>query len=375
MKLRIKKTILLNKINTVMKGISNRNLLPILSGIKLDLNESGLSLMASDNDIVVKTFIKASDKYMEIFEEGTIIVKGTYLRDIVSKLDDEFLEIERVDGLKIVISTENSIIDLNGYDELDYPNITFDTSDDFILLDENVLKESINQVSFACSTDDQRQVLKGINFKVEGNLLETSATDSFRLAKKTIDLENPVKEKYNVTIPGENLVKLASLLEEKDENVKMHIFNNKVIFEKDNLIFQTRIINGNYPDISNLFPKEVDFTLILNRNQFYNVIDRASIFTNNKDKNIITLQTDLDNITIKSSSQEVGKTEEKMPAMKSDDSKDIRISFSVVYMKESINSYTGEVIKISFTGEERPIIITSDDIPELQQLVLPIRDY
>lgn len=375
MKLKIKRERLLTGINTAMKGISSKNLLPILSGIKLELNKKGLSLISSDNDIVVKTEIEYDKDIMTIEREGTIIVKGSFFREIVSKLDDEFIEIERVDGLKIVISAENSTIDLNGYEEKDYPNITFDLNKEYILLGEQELKETISQISFACSQDDQRQVLKGINFKTNKDKLECVATDSFRLAKKTLKLDEVFKDNINITIPGDNLVKLASLLQESDDNINMHVYNNKIIFEKRNLLFQTRLINGNYPEVNNLFETKEDFSIYLNRSSFYNVIDRASIFTSSKDKNIITLQTELDNILIKSSSYEIGKTEEKMEAKKTDDTKDIRISFSAIYMKESISAYKDDIIKLSFTGSEKPIVIESDDNKSLIQLVLPIRDY
>ena len=113
MKFSIKKDILLESLNIVSHAISNKNIIPVLGGIKFDLKKEGLYLESSDNEIDIKTFI---DKKMidKIDKEGTIVVQGKYLLDIVRKLPDTVINIEVIDGLKILIHTENSKFNLNG---------------------------------------------------------------------------------------------------------------------------------------------------------------------------------------------------------------------------------------------------------------------
>ena len=104
MKIKIKKEVLLENLNKVSKAISTKNLIPILSGIKFDLTYKGLLLTASDNDITIQTFIPAeSNKDMIIEKEGSIIIQGKYILDIVRKLPDEYINIEVIDELKILI--------------------------------------------------------------------------------------------------------------------------------------------------------------------------------------------------------------------------------------------------------------------------------
>ena len=94
MKLTIKKDILLEALNKVSKAISTKNLIPVLAGIKFELSKKKLTLTASDNDITIQTFINCDDD-VKVEEEGSIIIQGKYILDIVRKLPDEFINIEQ----------------------------------------------------------------------------------------------------------------------------------------------------------------------------------------------------------------------------------------------------------------------------------------
>ena len=96
-----------------LKAISTKNLVPALAGIKFDLTNEGLTLTASDNDITIRSFIKNDDN-MSIEEEGSIIIQGRYILDIVRKLPDKVINLEVFDEMKVIISTENSEYNLNG---------------------------------------------------------------------------------------------------------------------------------------------------------------------------------------------------------------------------------------------------------------------
>ena len=126
MKLTIKKDLLLENLNKVSKAISTKNLVPALAGVKFDLKEEGLTLTASDNDITIQTFIPVNSEDMTIEKEGIIIIQGKYILDIVKKLPDEYINIEVIDDLKILISTKNSEFNLNGISQNEYPKINLE---------------------------------------------------------------------------------------------------------------------------------------------------------------------------------------------------------------------------------------------------------
>jgi len=373
MKLKIKKDLLLDGLNKVSKAISTKNLVPVLAGIKFELQDNGLTLTASDNDITIQSFIEKNED-MEIDQVGSIIIQGKYILDIVRKLPDEFINIEVVDDLKIIIYTENSEFNLNGISKSEYPNINLEESKSPIYIASKTFKTIINQTSFASSNDESRPILTGINFKIMGNLLECNSTDSYRLARKLINLDTAIEENYNIVIPSKNLLEFIKIMDESDENLELHIFNNKVLIKYKNLLFQSRLISGTYPNTANLLPDEFLLTIKTRIIDLYGVIDRASILTSDKEKNIVTFEIDQNKLYVKSSSAEIGKVEEKMTIEKNND-EDLKISFVAKYMMEALKSFDDEVVEISFVGEVKPIILKSEKDDGLTQLVLPIRTY
>ena len=375
MKFTIKKDLLLDALSKVSKAISTKNLIPVLAGIKFELKKKKLTLTASDNDITIQTTIESvNDDEFKIDSEGSIIIQGKYILDIVRKLPDQYINVEVIDELKILIYTENSEFNLNGISESEYPNVGLEESKKKININAGVLKSIVNQTEFATSNEESKPVLTGINFNIVGDILECNSTDSYRLARKIVKLEKVSEDNYNIVIPSHNLIEFTKILGDDSEEVEVHIFNNKVLFKNGNLKFESRLINGTYPNTANLLPDDSYLVVSTNLNDFYSVIDRVSILTSDKEKNIVTLETEGNTLTLKSSSAEIGRVEEKMSISKNNN-EDIKISFSAKYMMEALKSFSTETVDLHFVGEVKPILIKSTEDETLTQLVLPIRTY
>ena len=375
MKFTIKKEILLDALSKVSKAISTKNLIPVLAGIKFELKKKKLTLTATDNDITIQTIIESNnDDDFKIENEGSIIIQGKYILDIVRKLQDEYINVEVIDELKILIYTENSEFNLNGISESEYPSVGLEESKKKVDLNVGTLRSIVFQTAFASSNEETKPVLTGINFNIVGDVLECNSTDSYRLARKVIKLDKTSEENYNIVIPSHNLLELTKILGDDEDVIELHIFNNKILFKTGNLKFESRLINGTYPNTSNLLPDDSMLVINTNLNDFYNVIDRVSILTSDKEKNIVTLETNGNTLILKSSSVEIGRVEEKMLIQKSNN-EDIRISFSAKYMMEALKSFSTESVDLHFVGEIKPILIKSSEDETLTQLVLPIRTY
>ena len=372
MKLTIKKDLLLNALNKVSKAISTKNLIPVLAGIKFELKKKRLTLTASDNDITIQTMIEATnDEDFKVEQEGSIIIQGKYILDIVRKLPDKYINIEVIDELKILIYTENSEFNLNGISESEYPNIGLEESKKKVSINASVFKDIVNQTAFASSNEESKPVLTGINFNIVGDVLECNSTDSYRLARKVVKLTGASEENYNIVIPSHNILEFSRIIDEEDGDIELHIFNNKILFKTGNLKFESRLINGTYPNTSNLLPDSSYLVVSTNLNAFYDVIDRVSILTSDKEKNIVTLETRGDILVLKSSSVEIGRVEEKMPISKNND-EDIKISFSAKYMMEALKSFSTETVDIHFVGEIKPILIKSSNSGSLCCVLVPV---
>ncbi len=373
MKFKIKKEILLENLNNVSKAVSTKNVIPVLGGIKFNLTNEGLFLTSTNNEIDIESFI--DKKYIDSIEKtGSIIIQGKYLLEIIRKLPDGIINIEIIDGLKIMIYNDNSNFNLNGIDASEFPNISLDTSTNPIILSKKVIKNIINQTLFATSTQESRPILTGINFKIEGNIMECVATDSYRLAKKIVELDSTVENIINIVIPGKNIGELIKILNDEDENVEIHIFSNKILFKFDNILFQSRLLNGTFPDTSRLIPQEFELEIKTDLNDFYNVIDRAALLTTEKDKNVIKFETNGNELIVSSNTPEIGKVEEKLVVSKNND-KNIKIAFSSKFMMEALRTINSKDIRILLNSDVKPIIIKNDEDDNIIQLLLPIKTY
>ena len=372
MKFTIDKNVLLENLNNVVKAISSKNIIPILNGVKFDLTEEGLYLTASDSDLTIKSFID-KESILNVEKEGSIIVQSKYILDIVRYMPTDEINFELLDGMKIKIYCENSQFDLNCLDPKEYPSLKLEEVKDPVVINGFTFKDIISQTSFAISTQELRPLLTGLNIKIVGDLFECIATDSYRLAKKIIKLDNPVDNDINIVIPGKNINELDHIISE-DEPVEMHVFSNKVLFKYKNIIFQSNLLSGTYPNTNNLIPSE--FSIILNtKYDEYNLaISRAALLTQSKDKNIVKMRVKDKKMIINSYASEIGKVEVKLNVESNVDT-NIDISFSAKYMLEALKTIKDEEILILLNGDVKPIVIKSANDESLIQLILPIKTY
>lgn len=373
MKFSIKKDVLLHSLAQVSKALSSKNLIPVLSGIKFNLTNEGLFLSASDNDISIETFIP-KERLDNVEKNGNTVIQGKYILEIIRKLEGRVINIELLDNIKVLISCGNSEFNLNCMDAEEFPNLNLEEKKDPLVIKKFDFKELINKTSFAVSTQETRPILTGINFKISSNKLECISTDSYRLAKKNITLNNNVSEETSVVIPGKNLIELTKILEDDDDNIEMHIFNNKVLFKFDNTLFQTRVLSGTFPDVNRLIPESFELEVKANENEFYNVIDRAALLTSEKDKNIVKFEIESNELIVSSNSPEIGKVEEKMEISKNN-TNNIKIAFSSKFMMDALRTIESENVVLCFNNDVKPIIIKDEKDDDLLQLILPIKTY
>lgn len=371
--LKIKQNILMENLNYVIKGISSKNIIPILNCIKFSLDKEGLYLSSTDNDIAIKTFIDKK-QIEEIAELGEMVISGKYIYDIIKKLPNNIINISSTIDNKVSITTNTSSFTLNCNKVDEFPNLDLEESTKPIIIKKKILRTLINQTGFATSTQESRPVLTGINFKIEKNILECTATDSYRLSKKIIKLDENIDDIINIIIPTKNLIELTKLFNEDDENIEIHIFNNKVVFKFDNILLLSRLINGTYPDTSKLIPTEFLISFKVKLNDIYGCIDRASLLTQESDKNTIKLETNNEEVILSSNIPEIGNVIEKTNIIK-ETKENILIAFSSKYMMDALKSFESEDIELLFNGEVKPIIIKNPNSDELIQLVLPIKTY
>lgn len=372
MKWTIEKNVILEALNNVTKALSQRTTIPVLNGIVFDVSSKGIDLLASDSELTIKVSIDETN-IKNIEGNGRIIIQSKYFVDMIRKMPADIIDFEIEDNLKIKISTPSNQYRLNCFNPNDYPNINLDRSNDVININSEVLKEIINQTSYALSTQEVRPLLTGINFKINGDTLECLATDSYRLSKKNIKLDLPVDKMVNIVIPGRSITELEKIITEED-NVEIHVFNNKILFVYKNIYIQSNLLSGTYPETSHFIPNEFDYMINLNLREFYDAVDRASILAQNKEKNIIKMHIEDKEMVITSTSNELGIAEEKLK-IDCNNKEKIEISFSSKYMMDALKVIKEDNILLLLNTDDKPIIIKPVVDETLTSLILPIKTY
>lgn len=372
MKFTINRDLLLSELNHVSKGLSTKTPMPILTGIKIAVEMDGLTLTTSNTEISIQVKIPKS-QYLTIEEIGECVVPGKYFLEIVRKIDARDVDFAIFEENMIKILADRSNFTLIGLDKDDYPLINFNDSSENVVLDGNTLKQIIKQTSFATGVSETRIILTGISFVINENRLTATATDSFRLAKKTIKLPKNY-EKISVVVPSKALDDLNKIIDDADEKVYIHLMNNKVLFKYKNVSFLTRLIEGTYPDTSSLIPKEFFTDLKFNKQELISAIDRAALFTVLDAANIVKLTLKSDKVVeIASNSNEIGKVVEEVYPTECSVLKPFQIAFSSKYFLDAIKSFDSNEITIHFTGEIKPFVVSGEYDPNLTQLILPVR--
>ncbi|MFC7687410.1 DNA polymerase III subunit beta [Ureibacillus sp. GCM10028918] len=378
MKFDIMRDRLLDGLNNVMKAVSSKTTIPILTGIKIDVTNEGMTLTGSDADITIQTFIPVEengDQLINISETGSIVLQARMFNEIVRKLPTNDVEIEVANGLQTHIRSGKSGFHLIGSDASEYPLLPEVSTDQQFTMPADLLKSVIRETVFAVATSESRPVLTGVNWQISDNELNCIATDSHRLARRKVTLEQLPTDVNSVVIPGKSLNELNKILGESTNPVQIVITSQQVLFKADNVLFFSRLLEGNYPETSRLIPEEYKTNITINGKSLLQAIDRASLLAREDRNNVVRFETFDDNIVeISSNSPEIGKVEEQIQ-VETLEGENLKISFSAKYMMEALKAIDGQDVVIQFTGAMRPFILRSVHDDAILQLILPVRTY
>ena len=251
-------------------------------------------------------------------------------------------------------------------------------TDKTITLPNDVLKEVIRQTVIAVSKQESRPILAGIHITLHDGLLTAVATDSHRLAQRKValnDVDNGID--FDVIIPGKSMNELSGMISDVDEDVQVQVTENQILFIFGNTHFYSRLLEGNYPETSQLIPKTADTTVELDAGSFLASIERASLLSHESRNDVVklTLKPSENLVRISSDSPDIGTVEEEV-ATTSLDGNDLEISFNPNYMKDALRSFGQTTVKISFTSPLRPFtLVPTEDGENFVHLITPVRTF
>ena len=378
MKFEIMRDYLLDGLNDVMKAVSSKTTIPILTGIKVDVTNEGMHLTGSDADITIQTFIPVEEngeQIMTVSETGSIVLQARMFNEIIRKLPTNEVEIQVSNGTQTHIRSGKSEFHLIASDASEYPLLPELTQDRQFTIPADLLKSIIRETVFAVAASESRPVLTGVNWQIRNGELICVATDSHRLARRKTKLENLPEGEHSAVIPGKSLNELNKILEDSTNLVQIVLTSQQVLFKTEDVLFFSRLLEGNYPDTSRLIPEEYKTNVTINGKALLQAIDRASLLAREDRNNVVRFETlEGNTVEISSNSPEIGKVEEEIQVSELD-GENLKISFSAKYMMDALKAIDGQDVVIQFTGAMRPFILRSVHDDAILQLILPVRTY
>ena len=371
MNFKISKTVFYNALQIASRAISNYSPLPAFSGIKIEAKPDCLVLIGSDSDISIKTIIRTGEEESLVIQDtGSIVIEAKYILEIIRKMNSDEIQFEMIENASAKIISETSEFKINCMRASEYPNIDFTCPTLKFDMKSELLKEIISQTTFATSKSEIRPVLTGVNFNCKGTRLNCVATDSYRLAKKVVELETEMD--FNITVPARNLTEVMKTLD-LDETVMISVSDKKAQFVIKNTLIQTRLIDGSYPETDRLIPLSFAYELEIDSSDITSAIDRAS-FIKNDGVSVIKLSLDESKCELSSRAQEVGSSKENLRngVFKGEH---LDISFNGLYVFDALKVINKGKVRFSFSGEMKPFIVQSVEDNSVLQLILPLRTY
>ena len=348
----------------VLRATAVRTTNPILEGIKLHASEDTLTLSATDLEISIEKTISADVKI-----PGDVVVPGKFFADFVKKLSNEQIELTLTNQNTLKIKYTDSEGYLQCLSAEEFPIIKDLANPETITIGSEDLKQLIDKTIFSVAIDDARPILKGCLFEIENNQITAVALDGYRLAMVKTDVTSTAS-KLNCIVPARSLSEISKLISTNNETIDILISNNHLLINDGSVKIITRLLEGEFINYRQVIPTSTTTTIIVNKAQLEDGLDRASLLAR-MDKNNLVKFDIRDKVLTLTSASNIGNVTENITI--SLEGKDLAIAFNARYLSDCMHTINDEFIKINFTSQIAPCTICSAEEDKYLYLILPVR--
>ena len=375
MRFTIKREEFLKGLTTAGRAISGKSVMPILENLHIELIDKGLFITGSNLDLTIKAQVPYKLGDIDIirnYKEGSVLIDAKRLTDIIREMDSEEVTFDVIDTTSVTISGNNnrSNYRLNGIRADEYVELDLEANGTELTMstvDFNVL---VAQTAFAASTKEKKPLLTAIHLEARGGILSATASDSARLAKKTLSIPNDVE--FTANVPARIMVEITRLLEGRD-SLEVAFSDNKALFTIGTTIVATRLIAGEYYKTDNVVPKNTNCVLEVNANDFIKAIKRANILSIERE-NAVDLSMSEESVKISAKSSTVGSATEEITDFRYE-GRPLDISFNGEFVIAAIKALGCDDVTLAFVEAMKAFIIRNAADDSVIQIVTPMRSY
>lgn len=363
MKIICRKSDLLNSVNIAMKAVPAKSTMPILECIVIEATQGAIKLTANDMELGIETLVKG-----EVVQSGVIAMNAKLFSEIIRKLPDNDVTIETDEKFLAHIRCEKAKFDIAGKSNEEFPLIPKIERDCSIQLSQFSLKEIIRQTVFSISDNESNKIMTGELFEVNEDELKVVSLDGHRISIRKLKL----KESYaplKVIVPGKTLNEISKILSGgMEDEVNIFFTNKHIVFEFDDTMVLSRLIEGEYFKIEQMLSKDYETKLSINKKEFLSCIDRASLLVKESDKKPIIIKVSDEGMELQIRS-DIGSMKEEIDITK--EGKDILIAFNPRFLMDALRVIDEEEVAIYLFNPKAPCFIKDEEETYIY-LILPV---
>ena len=363
MKIICTKSNLVKGVNIVSKAVPSKTTMPILECILIDATTDIIKFTANDMELGIETVVEG-----DIVQKGVVAIDAKIFSEIVRKLPDNEVVIECDSNLQTTITCEKAKFNISSKSGDDFSYLPYVEKTDMITLSQFTLKEIIRQTIFSIADNDSNKLMTGELFQIQDNVLKVVSLDGHRISIRKTELKNNYQPR-KVVVPGKTLMEVSKILSgEAESEVNISFTNNHIVFEFDNTVVVSRLIEGEYFKIDQMLSSDYETKVKINKREFLNCIDRATLLIKEGDKKpiIINILDDVMGLKIKS---QIGSMDEEIMIAK--EGRDLLIGFNPKFLIDALRVIDDEEVTLYLMNPKAPCFIKNDK-EEYIYLILPV---
>lgn len=353
-------------VNIVSKAITPNTTLPVLNNILLKAEQDKFYFSATNLEVAIQYFIPA-----EVKIEGAITIPAKLLQSFINLLKSEKVEISLLENETIQITSPTSETKIKGINAHEFPTIPEVEKGEEIKVSLKELEKSITQVAFAASMNTSRPQLSGVFFYAHDNSLKMVATDSYRLAEKTLKLSDGGE--VEAIIPAKTVIEFGRILGQcDDEEVTMNFSKQQAVLKVGNVSLITRLIEAKFPPYEKIIPTHTRTKVTGVTDDLIAVVRRVSLFARENNNSIKLTSTNDGKLVISTDETKIG--EERAEIMVEMEGENNKVAINAQYLVDVLNYVLSEKVCIEMEDKLSPVVVKPADKGEgYVYIIMPLK--
>ena len=369
MKITVLKNNLKNSLDAVSRIVGENASLPILKNVLINAENGKVNIISTDLETAVIKTVAG-----KIMENGQITVPFTVFNNVINNIQSERIDIENK-GLNVLVKTDSYEANIQGMNYEEFPIIPkIGIKEEYIEIKGDILKESILSVMSAAQISELRPEISGVMLDIDGDTIKFVATDSFRLAEKTIyssDFTNNFERGFKMIIPLKPAQEIVRIITDKD-TFKVYSDESQIMVKNDDITLITRLIDGKFPEYAPIIPKNVSTNLEISRNELMGALKLVSSFSPKNNEVIFRIVPDQKLLEVYSADNLLGENKYLIPAKITGEP--LNVSFNWRFILDGLKNMDAESVSIGLQGDVKPSVIKWPQDNSYIYIVMPIKD-